>query len=81
MTAYCKGNLALFSEGGSRLHLVVEPTGSFPLYYARRSSGLLFSSHLRPLAKAIGADPDPAGLYQYVVRGYIVGERTEFKGV
>lgn len=73
------GNVAILD--GNVLYLISDWTGSIPLYYVRQGDGLVFSSHLRPLARAISAEPDPPGIYQYLRDGFTIGSRTQFKGV
>jgi hypothetical protein len=77
----CKGNVALFDQDYQILHLATEWTGSFPLYYTKVDEGILFSSHLRPLSKAICAKPDPVGVIQFLKFGFILAGRTFFKDI
>lgn len=78
---HAKGNVAILAEQGQVLYLITEHSASFPLYYAEVEGGLLFSSLMRPLGRAVGAEPDPAGVVQYCWVGYHVNGRTHFKGV
>ena len=75
------GNCVLFEPAPARCHLLSDWTGAFPLYYALRDGGVVFSSHLRPLARAIGAPVDPVGVAEYVVFEFTLGARTMFRGV
>jgi len=77
----CKGNLAIVDQDNQVLHLATEWTGCFPLYYAKLDGGLLFSSHLRPLAKVVGAMPDPIGIVQFMKYAHILAGRTQFKEI
>jgi asparagine synthetase B (glutamine-hydrolysing) len=78
---HCKGNIAIVDKDNKTIYLATEWTGSFPLYYTRVEGGLLFSSHLRPLSKAIRATPDPIGIIQIMRDGFILGGRTCFKEI
>ena len=80
-TVYCKGNIVIYGQNKNELHLLTECTGLFPLYYAQVDNGIIFSSHLKPLAKAIGAKPDPVGIIEFMRYGYILAGRTHFKGI
>lgn len=73
------GNVAVLTE--DRLDLAADWTGTMPLYYIERGGGLVFSSHLRPLARAVGADPDPVGILEFLRDGYTLGARTQFDGI
>lgn len=77
----CKGNVAILDRENQILHLAVDWTGSFPLYYARVDGGLLFSSHLRPLAKVIDAAPDAIGILEFLRYAYILAGRSYFRGI
>lgn len=77
----CKGNLAVFDQSKRALYLVTEWMGTFPLYYAEIDGAVFFSSHLKPLAKAVGAQPDPVGIIQFMRYAYTLAERTHFKGI
>lgn len=58
-----------------------DPSGAFPLYFAERPAGLMFSTHARPLGRAIGAPPDPVGVGQFIREAFMFGQRTAFQGV
>ena len=77
----CRGNVALVEPGAGVLHLAAEWTGSFPLYYAAHGGGLLFSSLLRPLARAVGAPRDDVGILQFLRQAYTYAGRTQFEGI
>ena len=77
----CRGNVAVVEPGADALHLAAEWTGSFPLYYAEHRGGLLFSSLLRPLARAVGAPRDDLGILQFLRQAYTCAGRTQFAGV
>ena len=77
----CKGNIAIFDQENHVLHLATEWTGSFPLYYAKFNGGLVFSSHLKHLAKVISAKADPVGIIEFMRYGYTLAGRTHFKEI
>lgn len=77
----CRGNVAVVEPGAGVLHLATEWTGSFPLYYAEHASGLLFSSLLRPLARAVGAPRDDLGILQFLRQAFTYAGRTQFAGI
>lgn len=77
----CKGNVAILDQGDKTLYLATEWTGSFPLYFTNVTSGLLFSSHLRPLSQLVKATPDPIGIIQFLKYGFILAGRTFFKEI
>lgn len=66
---------------GSSASFTCDPSGAFPLYWAQAGDGIVASTHLRPLARAVGARPDPIGLLQYMQTAATVGERSLFVGV
>jgi len=77
----CKGNVAVLDNRNKTLHLAVEWGGSFPLYYTTLGGGVLFSSHLRPLAKALHAEADMLGWMEYLKFAFIPEGRTFFKEI
>jgi hypothetical protein len=58
-----------------------DPAGLLPVYYASYNRNLLFSSHIRPLARSVQASIDPIGLVQNTAFHYIVGSRTIFTDI
>lgn len=77
----CKGNVAAVDLDTNVWHLAAEWTGVFPLYYTRRAGGFLFCSRLRPLAQIIKAEPDFIAITEFLNRGYILTERSFFRGI
>ena len=73
--------IALWDETNQRLQLARDRFGIKPLYVAETRDGLAFSSELAPLL-ALGAsdDPDPEAVADYLVLGYVPGERTGIAG-
>jgi hypothetical protein len=80
LSAAVRGNLAMASRGGG-LSVGCDWLSSFPFYYAATSAGVIFSSHLAPLARVLGADIDPAGAVQYLTVGYCLNGRTPLAGI
>jgi asparagine synthase (glutamine-hydrolysing) len=73
--------LALWDEGRARLVLARDRFGIKPLYLAELPDGLVFASELAPLlALGASAEPDPEALADYLVLGYVPGERTGIAG-
>jgi hypothetical protein len=81
LTAHAKGNIALVLPKDNILILATDDIGTFPLYFAETDHGVLFSSHLRPLARTVGAEVDPAGMIRYIQVGFINGGRTLFRDI
>jgi asparagine synthase (glutamine-hydrolysing) len=73
--------LALWDEARGRLVLARDRFGIKPLYLAELADGLAFSSELAPLlALGASAEPDPEAVADYLVLGYVPGERTGILG-
>ena len=62
-------------------HLAVEWSGSFPLYYAHTSNGLLFCNRLNPLARVLGASPDVIAVREFLKELYMMAARSFFQGI
>lgn len=76
------GNIASVSKDDHALHIATDPSGMFPLYFAHRPNCLLFSSHLRPLSRAVGnVTLDPIGTTVYLHGAYFVGDHTFFQEI
>lgn len=59
-----------------------DPSGLLNLYYARLpGGGLLFTSHIRPLARVLRAAFDPVSLVQFAGFHHMIGPRTLFRGI
>ena len=73
--------IALWDDTNKRLLLARDRFGIRPLYVAETGDGLAFSSELAPLL-ALGAsgEPDPEAIADYLVLGYVPGERTGIAG-
>lgn len=77
----CKGNIAILDKKNKSLYLATEWSGSFPLYYVDLGHGILFSSHQKPITKAIRLIADPVGIIQFMRYAIIQYDRTHFKEV
>lgn len=75
------GNLACVDPVRGRVTLQASPSGAYPLYYTLMGGGLLYSSHLRPLARAVEGKRDLLGICSFLEMGYIIGDRTFFEGI
>lgn len=75
------GNVGRLRPGAAEVELVGSAIGAYPLYWTADGDRFLYSSHLRPLARAVGAEPDPLGVLSFLELGYVVGDRTFFEGV
>ena len=74
--------IALWDVARSRLVLARDRLGIKPLYLADLPEGLAFGSELAPLL-ALGASssPDPEAVADFLVLGYVPGERTGLAGI
>jgi asparagine synthase (glutamine-hydrolysing) len=73
--------IALWDESRARLVLARDRFGIKPLYLAELPEGLAFASELAPLlALGASAEPDPEAIADYLVLGYVPGERTGITG-
>ena len=73
--------LALWDEARGRLVLARDRFGIKPLYLAEVADGLAFASELAPLlALGASAEPDPEAIADYLVLGYVPGQRTGIAG-
>jgi asparagine synthase (glutamine-hydrolysing) len=73
--------LALWDEARGRLVLARDRFGIKPLYLAEVADGLAFASELAPLlALGASAEPDLEAIADYLVLGYVPGERTGIAG-
>jgi hypothetical protein len=75
------GNVAVLCLQHSSLTLQTDPTGSFPLYFARVGKGVAVSSLLRPLAALLAPSPDELAIIEFVRTGYIHNGRTLFRNI
>lgn len=75
------GNVALLDPERRTLHLVVDSTGTFPLYFARLGAGLVFGSLLRPLALLTEAGRDDVAIIEFLRQAYTVGGKTVYQGI
>ncbi len=65
-----------------KLCISCDPSGIIPLYFYKTKNGaLLFSTHLKPLAKTIDAQTDEIGVIQHHSFHYSIGRRTLFKEI
>ncbi|MGH9486493.1 MAG: asparagine synthase (glutamine-hydrolyzing) [Terriglobales bacterium] len=71
---------ALYDEPRQRLLLARDRLGIKPLYYAEHRGRLLFGSEIKAILAVAPelAEPDPAGLRQYLQFGYIPDPATAF---
>jgi asparagine synthetase B (glutamine-hydrolysing) len=78
---YC-GNVAILDATAEVLRVVVEATGSYPLYYALIDDGLVFGSTVRQVSRAAGLlQPDLLGLVELLRWGYTLAGRSLYSGV
>ena len=74
--------VALWDDSRGRLVLARDRFGIKPLYLATIANGLAFASELAPLlALGASAELDPEAIADYLVLGYVPGERTGIAGV
>lgn len=64
------------------VYITEDISGIIPLYYSICSDGeILFSTHIRPLAKIIDAKVDEIGVIQQAAFHHTIGSRTLFKEI
>src|SRR5919109_905036 len=74
--------VALWDDSRGRLVLARDRFGIKPLYHATIANGLAFASELAPLlALGASAELDPEAIADYLVLGYVPGERWGIGGV
>jgi hypothetical protein len=75
------GNVLLVNHRSSAILAVTDWTGTFPLYWWHSGDRLIVSSHLRPLARALGATWDDHAIVQTLRFGYTISARTPYAGI
>lgn len=81
ITPEARGNACAFDPKTNTVTLAADWLTFFPLYYAQTGETFLFSSHLKPLAHAVEASIDPAGLMQILTLNWGLQGRTVFTGI
>lgn len=66
-----------------RLHLITDPFGEKPLYWARTDSGIVFCSEPEPLAEAVNAerDMDAVQMASFMGLGFTGPEQTGYSSI
>lgn len=81
----CRGNVAALDLKSGSCFLAVEPLGAYPLYYSRVAGGLMFSSLLRPLARALSyvapLELDQIAIIELLQADYMLAGRSHFRGI
>jgi asparagine synthase (glutamine-hydrolysing) len=74
---------ALWDEGEQSLLLARDRIGKKPLFYSEVANQFVFASELQALMAypAIGREPEPTAIDDYLTYGYIPAPKTAFKGV
>jgi asparagine synthase (glutamine-hydrolysing) len=73
--------IALWDDSRRRLVLARDRLGIKPLYLAQLGNGLAFASELAPLlALGSSSEPDAEAVADYLVLGYVPGDRTGIAG-
>ncbi|MEZ4223579.1 MAG: asparagine synthase-related protein [Polyangiaceae bacterium] len=77
------GPFALALVDGEHLHVVRDPLGEKPVYYAEVAGCLLFGSEIKAFLAhpAFRVVPEPAALLRLLVFSFIPGAMTAFRGV
>ncbi len=73
------GVMAEASQG--TIEVTTDPTAVFPLFYAELPAGVLVSTLLRPLARVLGAAPDPVAIAEYLRFANTFDHRSLFAGI
>lgn len=81
LTRDCRANLVVFNGADRSLYLATQWSSGLPLYYAEYDGGLLFSSHLRPLAKVTDARIDLVGTVEFLRQGCTLAGRSHYSGI
>ena len=74
----CKGNVLLYDDETSIVHLLRDWSSCFPAYFTKYKNNFMVSSHIVPLAQTINAKIDWVGMVEYMLSGYCIGSRTQF---
>jgi asparagine synthase (glutamine-hydrolysing) len=74
---------AVWDAPRRRLVLARDHLGVKPLYYARVGGTLVFASEIKALLASglVAAEHEPAALPEYLLFGYLTGDRTMFRGI
>jgi len=79
LSTTCVGNIVIATT--DRWYLATDWSGSFPLYYAYTTGGIVFCSRLRPLAQILRPTIDIVGLRQFLHELYMLSGRTFYNGI
>jgi len=74
-------NFCVYDELQESLFISNDYSGIYPLYYAVSEKRLVFSNHIRLLARILGREWDPIGVIQRTAFHYTIGKRTLFNGI
>lgn len=81
----CEGNLAIADAESGHWWVAAGLVGLFPIYYSTAAGGLMFSTLLRPLARAVESvipvKRDLLALVERMRDGYMLAGRTCFRDI
>ena len=81
LTPSCRGSIALVDRVSGLWYLATDWSGTFPLYFIRTDTGLVFCSRQKPIAKLFNLSPDSLGILELLRGGYVLAGRTLFRNL
>jgi asparagine synthetase B (glutamine-hydrolysing) len=85
LAAETMGSVAVVASTPGRWLLATDALGTYPLYYSKLGGGLLFSSLLRPLARALSRvvtlEPDLTAILEMLQADYALSGRSHFRDI
>ncbi len=77
----CSGNILIYNQRSSKVFVFKGESSCFPIYYTLSNENFLVSSHITAIPKSVKSNEDPVGINQYLVHGFCIGSRTQFKKI
>jgi hypothetical protein len=77
----CKGNILVYDDNSSKVCIFRDWSSCFPIYFTRYKGNFIVCSYITPLAEVTNAEIDQIGMVEYMLSGYSIGSRTQFKNI